>query len=443
MTIHLRPHDGLAAHKTLTSSRRAGGIPECGIRFRQLVLLAAGVITLWSLSSCDSDGARGESGSSALIRDSLGVVIVENSTPAQAGNEWVVSPDPTLVIGAAEGDASSLFFQVAGVVRLSNGLIVVVDGATNELRYFDEAGKHLRTTGGSGDGPGEFRNAGSIIEVRADSAVIFDHFAARISVFGPDGTFGRSIPLRQPFGVTLGWVAFGSNPEGALLLRGMVQTPPAGFGPDVVAGPIFIADPESTEMVQHSVVPIAVLATDPQGRPRPTFPNAVSTPPAVTEHGYWIAVPGGAELLHVGWNGSISRIARFMESGGNLGPDDVERILRWQRDLTAGLPEEVLSTMAEPAVLPRLPMFANLIVDSKDYLWVQEARPDRDPHTWEFAVPRGSSRWRIIAPDGVWLGSLDLPDGFQPHSVGHDYVLGVWKNDDGVEFVHMYTLIRN
>lgn len=378
-----------------------------------------------------------------MVRDSLGVSIIENAAPARTGAWWRVSGEPTLTIGARGGDPASLFHQVAGVVRLGNGSIVVADGATGELRFFDQAGRHLLSTGGSGGGPGEFRRMGSIVEVRADSVVIFDHFAARISVFDPEGAFARAIPLGQLFGVTLGWVAFGSAPRGGLLLRGMTPTPPPGFGPAPADAPILLADPESGELTRLLEVPVAVVATGPQGQPRPVFPATVAPAPVVTERGFWVAVPAAADLLRVRWDGSVDRIARFLDPGTDLGAGDVVRILSWQRGLTAGLPAEALAMLAEPAVLPRLPTFAALIVDSEDHLWVQEVRPDRNPEEWEFAAPRGSHRWRVVTPDGVWLGSLDLPDGFRPYSIGADYVLGVWMDDDGVEFIHLYALARN
>ena len=184
------------------------------------------------------------------------------------------------------------------------------------------------------------------------------------------------------------------------------------------------------------------MATDDQGRPRPVFPG-VQTIPRVTTDGVWVAVPTESELRRTDWSGALDRVVRFEGSERALGTVDVERIHAWYRDATSGLPAEARAMMAEPAVLPRMPAFGRMLTDPHQNLWVQEVRDDRDPRDWEFGAPRGSTRWRVMDPEGLWLGTLDLPDGFQLHSVGDDHLLGVWKDAAGVEFIHLYRLVRS
>ena len=35
-----------------------------------------------------------------------------------------------------------------------------------------------------------------------------------------------------------------------------------------------------------------------------------------------------------------------------------------------------------------------------------------------------------------------MPARFEPRHIGSDYVLGVWRNDDDVEHVMMYELVK-
>ena len=35
---------------------------------------------------------------------------------------------------------------------------------------------------------------------------------------------------------------------------------------------------------------------------------------------------------------------------------------------------------------------------------------------------------------------MPLPAGFRPHEIGLDYLLGVWKDELGVEYVQLYDL---
>ena len=50
--------------------------------------------------------------------------------------------------------------------------------------------------------------------------------------------------------------------------------------------------------------------------------------------------------------------------------------------------------------------------------------------------------WDVFGPDGIFLGSMTLPERFRPIDVGVDYVIGLWTNADGVEYVRVYGLDR-
>jgi hypothetical protein len=91
------------------------------------------------------------------VRDSAGIRIVENRQPS-AGPEGGrrLAPAPALVIGTRTGEMYELS-GVAGAARLSGGTIVVADGGSRQLRFFDSTGAFIRAVGGPGDGPGEFR----------------------------------------------------------------------------------------------------------------------------------------------------------------------------------------------------------------------------------------------------------------------------------------------
>ncbi len=74
-----------------------------------------------------------------VVRDSAGVRIVENTTPLwQPGQEWRLSPEPVVDIGSVSAGEEYELFQVWSPVRLSNGSIVVVNGSSQELRFYAE-----------------------------------------------------------------------------------------------------------------------------------------------------------------------------------------------------------------------------------------------------------------------------------------------------------------
>ena len=67
--------------------------------------------------------------------------------------------------------------------------IYILDGTTQEIQVFDAEGGFLRTLGGQGEGPGEFREALGPAIARGDTLWVADGRAPRYSIFAPDGTF--------------------------------------------------------------------------------------------------------------------------------------------------------------------------------------------------------------------------------------------------------------
>jgi hypothetical protein len=46
----------------------------------------------------------------------------------------------------------------------------------------------------------------------------------------------------------------------------------------------------------------------------------------------------------------------------------------------------------------------------------------------------------VFDPSGKLLGAVAMPPGFAPSEIGRDYVLGVWKDDVGLEHVRRYGM---
>ena len=52
------------------------------------------------------------------------------------------------------------------------------------------------------------------------------------------------------------------------------------------------------------------------------------------------------------------------------------------------------------------------------------------------------NHWTVFSPDGVWGGTVTLPDGFRPSQIGNDFVIGRWTDDTGFVHVRQYGLIK-
>src|SRR5688500_11012726 len=93
---------------------------------------------LVALGGCPS---RDEGTSNVTRRDSAGIAIVESSRAMWDGSEvWTVDTAATVSIGAVAGEAPYLLNRVAGATRLPDGRVVVADGGSSQLRFFDSTG---------------------------------------------------------------------------------------------------------------------------------------------------------------------------------------------------------------------------------------------------------------------------------------------------------------
>jgi len=119
------------------------------LRRRSRRWLLASVLTV---SACASDGDRQDV---SVVRDSAGIVIVENRDAPEIP-AWHVDPNPLLEIGRAEGEGPDVFGLVRHAIRLPTGEIAVADGRAMDIRLFGSDGSHQVTFGRQGEGPGEF-----------------------------------------------------------------------------------------------------------------------------------------------------------------------------------------------------------------------------------------------------------------------------------------------
>ena len=91
-------------------------------------------------------------------------------------------------------------------------------------------------------------------------------------------------------------------------------------------------------------------------------------------------------------------------------------------------------TLYESSPFPdTLPAFETLLLQRGGQLWVKETNFDN---------PASDTRqWSVFDRRGIPLGAVETPTDLQLFEIGRDYVLGVWKDDLGVEYVQLFELI--
>ena len=211
------------------------------LRICSLVVAGAGLVAV----ACFGDSRREPS---FAVSDSAGVELVVTQVPVwSSGHRWMLEPTPTLRIGLTEGDDPYLFEDIRGVVLLDDGRIVVADGLSREVRFFDARGTYLLTAGGPGQGPGEFADL-SWLGRCGEGLYAFDRRQRRVNVLSLEGELRGTAPVLEP---EANRVAYRSRcgPDGKMVISGWGETRRRNPAADVVlfqqGAPVWLIDPSN------------------------------------------------------------------------------------------------------------------------------------------------------------------------------------------------------
>lgn len=251
----------------------------------------------------------------ATLLTACGGSTFEDSDSARPTEVWQLSADPLVSIGVVEGEEVYQLYNASSSVRMPDGRLAVLNGGSEDVRFFDAEGHFLSDFGHEGAGPGEFRDPTRIQLLDADTLRVWDQALDRFSFHDADGAFSRVERLER-------------NGE--------------PFPADVWL----------------------------YGR------NLIDSPILPTARGHLVQ---GIEAL--------------------------------------------------PPVDSLLPVRYVRVTDQGRF-WVSNARVPADT----------AVMWSVYELDGTPTATLSLPARFEPHDIGHDYVLGRWFDDLDVNHIRMYAL---
>jgi len=178
------------------SSREWGQLTACPMsRIIQVSLALAGLV----LSTPVVANASG------MQREIVELHPTAENIPEVTDPRFILNEDPTvtfmgeashekITIGVADGEYHEMFGRVASLALTGNGTLLVVDAANVEVRLYDYDGTLLTTFGGSGEGPGEFRDEPDNISVVDNGSSVF--------VLGSFGDFVTAFELEGESTVT-------------------------------------------------------------------------------------------------------------------------------------------------------------------------------------------------------------------------------------------------
>jgi hypothetical protein len=379
-------------------------------------------------------------------RDSAGVRIVENVRPQWAAGEALrLSATPLLVIGRQEGPEYK-FGRIRHVARLSDRRILVANGATLQLRFYDSTGRFINASAGKGTAPGELTNMNQLFLMPGDTIGVANGFA-NVSLYSGAGDFSgeiRSAVLDQ------------SRPPRELLVtmlpngtRVMVPLPnqqPRSPGTQWVDSlQTRLADRNNTTVRDLGKLPFMVLAMDGKELMSPWL-SAIA------------AFASDADRLYVGFGEQYAirvysndgRLQSIIRRAWKPEPVTPERwdywVVEWAKLWINSTGEQYAKEMMELRASPyaeTMPAFSQFLVDRVGRLWVREAH-------LEDAIGAGSltdvshvpSKWSVFEPSGRWLGDVLMPANFQPYDIGADYVAGK-RYADKVATAEIYALEKS
>lgn len=385
----------------------------------------------------DSDAA----GDQVAVRDSAGIRIIETRMPSGAPPATAaLQIEPLISIGGVGGPEPYQLYQVADAMRLEDGRIVLANGGTRDVRFYDADGRHLRTIGGAGEGPEEYQYPIRIYVDASDRLVVQDRLD-RV-YYDLEGEYldrkaldlGEWFELFRPTGYAERAYWLPDDRLVATVFRPEREPPRPGpaFRPRNtwvrVAGDLSNVDTlgvfGGTEQQMRDV----------GGRVMPfILPFARTTLVAVGADGVLVVADAAEPEVH-----------RFRADGGHT-------ILRWRAQ-----PEPVTELDIDRQLerrRTRIPRGMDSATMERGLagIDVPDAKPfsygvfsGRDGRTWVRTGPGGeteTSEWVVFGADGRDAARVTLPDGFRMTDAGADYVLGIDHDPDtGVPFVRVYRL---
>lgn len=399
--------------------------------------ISLALVALLGSVSCapgDTPGA----GEAYTVRDSMGIEIVDVMRPQWTpGQGWTVSPEPVVDIGEMEGDEAYQLFRVTTALRLANGSIVITNRGTQELRWYDSGGRHVRNAGGEGGGPGEFDSLFGM-SIDHDTLHAHDFRTARITVYDSAGALVRTVQLDRAAGLPLEiWPAT----DGYI---GYILATDFDVSPDLTysrrAAHYVRYGPDGS--VRDSILELPGVEFMMRGGPVDDGFVMTSTTPLIG-HSSQQTVVGGRlvagitdrfEIRIYGEEGSLERLVRdpardLPVSAGEWDEVIGEAMAEAEMPAQRRAVQEAAELRPPPATRP---VWARFVGDRLGYLWIQPYRP----------VAGRPVPWLVVALDGPILGTVDLPEGFRPTDIGDDYILGVIRDDLDVEHVRLYHLAR-
>lgn len=364
----------------------------------------------------------------------LGCAPDSKEAAGTAGPVFALDSIPSVDIGDEADGPQSVFSGLVIPALLSDGSIVVANGGSQELRFFDATGTWMHSAGGAGSGPGEFVTLGWLQVGTADTLLTYDWGQLRVSVFSSDGKFQRGYRLGNFGGILRPQTALANGAIIASRESIVDMNTAPGVQRDTAQLLLFDAEGQLLDSLGRFLSSegwIDRTATGLSARSRP-FGKRLT----VRAHGNSVYV-GSADTHELTVLANNGRDRRTLQWSGPTVPITPQIVDAYIAATVADAPAERRAALAETlrgAPFPAtMPAYATFVVADDGRLWVGRylARGQGERQTFD-----------VMDSAGVRLGSVEMPPRFTPAQVTRDRVIGIWRDEDDVVHIRVYRLVR-
>ncbi len=340
--------------------------------------------------------------------------------------------DPDIRIGEGE-DAALLFHRINDVSVREDGSLVVADEGDFKLYIFTLTGDLHSEMGAPGFGPGEFRRIAGAVPVGADSLVVFDPAALRLTSFDATGEVLETVRLEPPVGAQYALDTYhlaDRDENGSVIL--------------IPRGRVVRAGPEPG--VRRETQPVLRYASDGEllgaleARQELEIWDAEGVSMEVPHGDHRSVAVGSGRVVEVGhqtgrvrvWSrdGSMSEITLAVEQR----PMDASARDAWMASYTDRIEDRPQRQQAE-ALLGQMPF-------PETAPYVSDVRVGEDGAIWlaaaDLDLARTETTWIRIDDEGRATGWVRVPASLRPHAIGDAQLIGIWTDSLGVQSVRRY-----
>jgi hypothetical protein len=305
--------------------------------------------------------------------------------------------DERVRIGAVDGAGPEVFGNISALAVDARGRILVLDAQAAELRIFGPDGAHLRTVGGRGAGPGEFRTPVGLTLHPEGGIWVVDPGNGRYAVMDAEGEAITTVPRPVGFfawpwpgGFDHGGTLFDVAPDNALVRldgdMGVADT--IALGPyEVPSVSVRRADGAMIASVRAPFRPARHWRFDPRGF-------------------LWSGVSDAFRIARLSLEGDTLAVVRLDTPPLPVSAAEADSASTWVEGFLEELASPGVQVEGDTSVPETKPAFATFVVDDGGRLWVEPTRRPGEPR-----------HLLLFREDGVLEGAVAVDEGLQLNSV--------------------------